>query len=134
MNNKKISFSKELDIIGINIYNPEGGFDVLKVENILKNIKINNSKYNLLLNHEPDQLKPVIEKQINLQLSGHTHNGQIWPFNHLIKLRYKYNYGLYNLNKNTTLYVSSGIGTWGPNIRIGSHNEIVVFTLKSKSK
>ena len=57
-------------------------------------------------------------------LSGHTHNGQIFPFNLLVKLQFKYIYGLYK-EKTSRLYVSSGIGCWGPKMRIGSNNEIV---------
>jgi hypothetical protein len=127
LHNEKIAFNEEFDIIGINFYNPDGSFDALNVSDILDDIEINNSKYNLILNHEAEQLDPVIDKKIDLQLSGHTHNGQIWPFNYLVRLRYKYIYGLYALSEDTSLYVSSGIGTWGPNIRVGSRNEIVLF-------
>jgi len=132
LNNEKIAFNDEFEIIGINIYDPNGSFDTLNVSDLLENIEIDDSKYNLLLNHEPDQLYPVIDKKIDLQISGHTHNGQIWPFNYLIKLRYKYIYGLYELSEDTRLYVSSGVGTWGPNIRVGSRNEIVLFNLEAK--
>ena len=57
-------------------------------------------------------------------LSGHTHNGQIFPFNLLVKLQFKYIYGLYK-DGTSNFYVSSGIGCWGPKMRIGSNNEIV---------
>ena len=134
LNNEKVTFNDEFEIIGINFYDPNGGFDPLDVSRLLENIKIDNSKYNLLLNHEPNQLNHVVDKKIDLQLSGHTHNGQIWPFNYLVKLRYKYMNGLYNLNKHTSLYVSSGVGAWGPNIRTGSKNEIVLFNLEAHSK
>ena len=57
-------------------------------------------------------------------LSGHTHNGQIFPFNFLVKLKFKFIYGIYEYKK-SKLYVSSGAGCWGPKLRIGSSNEIV---------
>ena len=57
-------------------------------------------------------------------LSGHTHNGQIFPFNFLVKLQFKHIYGLYE-KLNSKLYVSSGSGCWGPKMRLGSKNEIV---------
>ena len=64
-------------------------------------------------------------------LSGHTHNGQIFPFNFLVKLKYKYIYGMYH-QKNSSLYVSSGVGCWGPKMRLGTQNEIVSVFIKKK--
>ena len=61
-------------------------------------------------------------------LSGHTHNGQIFPFNLLVKLQFPQIYGLYK-EANNNLYVSSGVATWGPKIRIGSRNELIKFTI-----
>ena len=57
-------------------------------------------------------------------LSGHTHKGQIFPFNLLVKIKFKYLYGLYSRNS-SKLYVTSGVGCWGPKMRLGSQNEIV---------
>ena len=61
-------------------------------------------------------------------LSGHTHNGQIFPFNFIVKLKFKFVYGLYNKG-NSNLYVSSGVACWGPKIRLGSKNEVVHLKL-----
>ena len=64
-------------------------------------------------------------------LSGHTHNGQIFPFNFFVRLQYKNIYGLYAKFK-SKLYVSSGSGCWGPKMRLGSKNEIVdIIILKN---
>ena len=62
-------------------------------------------------------------------LCGHTHNGQIFPFNFLVRLKHKYMYGIFK-NKNSTLYVSSGIGCWGPKMRLGSNNELVQIIIR----
>ncbi|BDZ69689.1 hypothetical protein GCM10025861_02060 [Methanobacterium petrolearium] len=70
------------------------------------------------------------EAGIDLQLSGHTHNGQMIPFNVLVKLMFPYMTGLYEY-KGTKLYVSQGTGTWGPPMRLGSRCEITLITLKS---
>lgn len=134
LDNEKTNFSNEIDIIGIDFYKPENGFSAKKVEDLMRNIPIDNTKYNLLLNHEPAQLDAVVDRKIDLQVSGHTHAGQILPFNFFVKLRYKYIYGLYKLSENTQLYVTSGVGTWGPRIRTGSKNEIVLFHLEPASK
>lgn len=133
LDNEKISFNNEIDIIGIDFYNPQNAFKAKKVENLMQNIEVDDTKYNLLLNHEPAQLKPVVDRKIDLQVSGHTHAGQMWPFNYFVRLRYKYVYGLHKLSEYTQLYVTSGVGTWGPRIRVGSKNEIVVFHIKSQN-
>jgi len=67
---------------------------------------------------------------INLQLSGHTHKGQIFPFDFVTRLIYgKYNYGLHK-EGDFSIYTTSGTGVWGPTMRTGSRSEIVVITLK----
>ena len=85
--------------------------------------------FNLLIVHKPSIWKKVANNA-NLMLSGHTHNGQIFPFNFVVKLQFPQNYGLYK-NVNNFLYVSSGSATWGPKIRIGSNNEIIQIELKN---
>jgi len=79
--------------------------------------------FNLVLSHKPD-IWDNIKSKNDLMLSGHTHNGQIFPFNFLVKLKFKFIYGIYEYKK-SKLYVSSGAGCWGPKLRIGSSNEIV---------
>ena len=79
--------------------------------------------FNLVLSHKPD-IWDNIKNKNDLMLSGHTHNGQIFPFNFLVKLKFKFIYGIYEYKK-SKLYVSSGAGCWGPKLRIGSSNEIV---------
>ena len=61
-------------------------------------------------------------------LSGHTHNGQLMPFNLLVRLQFKAVYGRYDNGQNQA-YVSSGAGTWGPPMRLGTQNEIIHLTL-----
>ena len=85
--------------------------------------------FNLLIVHKPSIWNKVSTKA-NLMLSGHTHNGQIFPFNYVVKLKFPENYGLYK-RMNNHLYVSSGSATWGPKIRIGSNNEIIQVELKN---
>lgn len=71
----------------------------------------------------------VKELGIDLQLSGHTHNGQIFPFNLITRLIYNgYSYGLYQ-DGDFNLYATSGVGVWGPTMRTGSRSEIVLITL-----
>jgi uncharacterized protein len=84
----------------------------------------------ILLDHQPFNLKNLAEtNKIDLQISGHTHNGQLWPFTYIVKLIYELPFGYLKIN-NTHFYVSSGYGTWGPPIRIGNRPEIVLLNLK----
>jgi predicted MPP superfamily phosphohydrolase len=83
----------------------------------------------ILLDHEPYHLEEAEENGIDLQFSGHTHNGQLWPGNLLVKKMYELGYG-YKQKGNTHYFVSSGLGLWGPQFRIGTQSELVIFNIK----
>ncbi|MGO9136972.1 MAG: metallophosphoesterase [Syntrophales bacterium] len=89
---------------------------------------LSHRNFTLLLKH-----RPVIEKDsaghFDLQLSGHTHNGQIFPFNFVVRRFYPLIAGYFNLPNDAHLYVSRGTGTWGPPIRFLSPPEITVIDL-----
>lgn len=79
----------------------------------------------ILLDHQPYNLHES-QNKVDLQLSGHTHKGQFWPATSIVKSMYELAYGY--LKKGTThYYVSSGLGIWGPKIRLGSKSELVVI-------
>jgi uncharacterized protein len=83
----------------------------------------------ILLDHQPYNLSESSAAGVDLHLSGHTHNGQIWPISMLISRIYELPYGF--LKSGTTSYiVSSGFGLWGPRVRIGSRPEIVLIKMK----
>jgi predicted MPP superfamily phosphohydrolase len=86
----------------------------------------------ILLYHTPNTTLPELNDcGIGLQLSGHTHRGQLWPFNFIVKKIYKTHYGLFS-DGNTHIYVSRGTGTWGPPMRVGARPEITLITLRTK--
>ena len=93
--------------------------------------KINYSKYTILMYHRPTGYASAADRPIDLMVTGHTHAGQIFPFNLLTALVIKPVRGLHNYN-DTYLYISSGVGTWGPPMRLGSRSEIVKFVVKPK--
>ncbi len=80
----------------------------------------------LLLKHQPTIKE---DKFFNLQLSGHTHGGQIFPFMLIIRLFFPKPYGLYKLAENKSVYISPGAGTWGPPVRFLAPPEITVIDL-----
>ena len=101
-------------------------------ERSLQNIDFEKDKPSVLLYHLPRELEAAHNAGVNLQLSGHTHNGQMFPFKYLVKLQFPYIGGLYQY-KNTTLYVSQGTGTWGPPMRLGSRCEVTNLYLYAKN-
>ncbi len=82
-----------------------------------------------VLDHQPanDEVEQMVNTgRASFSFFGHTHKGQIWPLNYVTALVYKQDYG-YQLRNTTHLYVSSGLGLWGPPFRIGTDSEIVVI-------
>jgi len=87
----------------------------------------------LLLDHQPYDLSALAGTPVDLQLSGHTHNGQMWPFTIAVNKMFELSHG-YRKFGNTHVIVSSGFGIWGPRMRIGTRPEILSITLRGKSE
>lgn len=84
-----------------------------------------NSDYKtILLAHQPRFIEELGSYTPELILSGHTHGGQIWPFEYLVRLQQPYIKGLHQLSNGSYIYVNSGIGFWGPPMRLASQAEI----------
>lgn len=94
----------------------------------LRGLSVKKEMPSILLYHQPSGIEYAESAGINLQVSGHTHNGQLFPFNLLAKIFFPYINGLYRINS-MYLYVSPGTGTWGPPMRLGSQNEITLINL-----
>lgn len=82
----------------------------------------------IVLDHQPYKLEEAADLNVDLQLSGHTHNGQVFPGNLIVKQMFENPYG-YLLKNHTHVYVSSGLGIWGPLYRIGTRSELVTIRL-----
>jgi predicted MPP superfamily phosphohydrolase len=82
----------------------------------------------VLLAHQPQAVDEAMQKGIELQLSGHTHGGQLFPITGLVTARWRYSAGLYRVGEGH-VYVHRGTGFWGPPMRIGSPPEIAAITL-----
>lgn len=86
------------------------------------------SKPVILLDHQPANLDDAAKSGVDLELSGHTHNGQMWPLNHVTRLIWELSYG-YKKKGNTQYIVSSGYGLWGPRVRSGSRSEVLLLNI-----
>jgi predicted MPP superfamily phosphohydrolase len=114
-----------LNIIGLNYAESWDNRDLVKV--LVEKVGFIADKPSILLYHSPDQIDEFKEAGINLQLSGHTHRGQLFPFNYITKLIFRgLDYGLHE-DGDYTLYTTSGVGSWGPTMRTGNRPEIVVI-------
>lgn len=117
-----------LRLIGINFPYRGEHKDVLTVLGGLQDQYV--GKPNILLYHAPTKIEEIAKSGVNLMLSGHTHQGQQFPFQFITHMVHKgYDYGLYSFG-DFTLYTTSGVGTWGPTMRIGTQSEIVAITLE----
>ena len=84
----------------------------------------------LLLAHQPKQVGAAVAAGVDLQISGHTHGGQIWPFNFLVRVDQPVVQGLSRHGARTQLYTSRGTGFWGPPFRVFAPSEITLLTLR----
>jgi predicted MPP superfamily phosphohydrolase len=90
---------------------------------------IDTSRPIILLDHQPFDLGESEKQGVDLQLSGHTHNGQMWPLNYLTKKMFELSYGYMKRGK-THYIVSSGFGIWGPRVRSASRSEVLLINIK----
>ncbi len=83
----------------------------------------------IVMNHQPFNLDEAVTEGVDLHLSGHTHHGQLWPFNYVTNAIFELSWG-YLKKGGTNFYVSSGFGSWGPPVRLGNTPEVVIFNIK----
>ncbi|WP_163835360.1 metallophosphoesterase [Spartinivicinus ruber] len=141
---------KELHRLGIQVLHNErvsigegkNSFDLVGVDDLEANLAghghdlsrallgRDQSRPIVLLAHQPKVVVEAAQLGVDLQLSGHTHGGQIWPLAWLVRLQQRYVAGLY-IHEKTHLYVNRGAGYWGPPMRVGSKPEIARLTLRS---
>jgi predicted MPP superfamily phosphohydrolase len=89
---------------------------------------LDKNKTMILLDHQPFHLEEAEQNNIDLQISGHTHDGQFFPGHYFVGRMFEKGYGYLRKGK-TQYYVSSGLGIWGPQYRIGTQSELVVINL-----
>lgn len=124
LNNKSIHFD-DFTISGINDLIGEK-FKKFKPD--LSKLSYDENKFNILISHQPKIAKKYDLSNFDLILAGHTHAGQIFPFNFFVKLEQGYLHGLYKI-KNSLMYVSSGAGFWGASARLLAPSEIVLIKI-----
>lgn len=102
----------------------------LPVERLLESV---DKRYPIiLLDHQPYDLDRAARAGADLQFSGHTHRGQVWPMSWVVDHLFELSHGLKRIGE-STFYVSSGLSLWGPPFRIGTDSELVIFELRGNS-
>jgi predicted MPP superfamily phosphohydrolase len=126
---------KQLQIVGLThmiadraTYDMHASGNNPTIQETLPTLNIDKNRPSILLHHAPNGIKYASEAGIDLYLAGHTHAGQIFPFNLIAKMIFDYNSGLHTYNK-TKIFVSEGVGTFGPPFRIGTRSEIISIKL-----
>jgi hypothetical protein len=123
LNNEKITVDG-LQIVGVH-YRDSTNDDRFRAA--LRSAAVDRNRASILLTHAPDRVSITEQEGISLQLSGHTHGGQFFPFTWITSRLYgKFVYGLQRLG-NLMVYTSYGAGTWGPPLRVGTKPEIVLL-------
>jgi uncharacterized protein len=121
LNNEKIVLDG-LQLLGVHY---RDGARPERLRPILRHAAVVRERASILLNHGPHLLEIAEEEGISLQLSGHTHGGQFFPYTRIVSRIYgAYAYGLQRFGS-MLVYTSCGAGTWGPPVRVGTSPEIV---------
>ena len=126
LRNRTVMAGKQIAITGVD--DPAGGHAADPQTEAQLAAGLPKNKFALLLKHRP-VIDPDTKGAFDLQLSGHTHQGQIFPFGFLIRLLYPQDHGWHRIDDHGHLYISRGTGTWGPPIRILAPPEITVIDL-----
>lgn len=125
LNNEKVDI-QGLQIVGV--HDREAG-DPRQFRALLRQAELDGSRASILLAHQPSSVAIAEEMGISLQLSGHTHGGQIWPWTWAAtRVHGRFTYGMNRFGK-LLVYTSSGAGTWGVPMRVGTNSEIVLIHL-----
>jgi predicted MPP superfamily phosphohydrolase len=117
----------EVQVIGI-----DDSDQPAQVQRELAKLQVDTNAFVLLLYHRPLGLVDAAAAGVDLMISGHTHNGQIVPFNFVVKQAFEQTVGLFSEGL-TRLYVSPGTGTWGPVMRLGSKGEVTLFEVQAEA-
>lgn len=124
----RILRNEKVNVGNVQIVGIDDGVGRRNIGPILKSLNLDPKKYTILLHHRPIALEDANKYGVDLMLAGHTHGGQFFPFIMFARLIWRRAKGLYKY-KNTYLNTSTGIGTWGPPLRLGTNSEIVLIRL-----
>jgi predicted MPP superfamily phosphohydrolase len=127
LRNERVTIREGFDLAGTDDISARGGDHGQNIPKALQGRKTDRPV--VLMAHQPRSFKEAASLGVDLQLSGHTHGGQIYPFNYIVHIFEPYLAGLYR-EGNSQIYVSRGTGYWGPPMRLGAPAEITEIELR----
>ena len=130
LRNRYVTIDSILNLVGVDDITGERQFGIKNPPLEVITTGMDKSIPSILMNHTPVNLEEAEAAGIDLQLSGHTHKGQLFPLNFVTDAVYTVHSGYARLGR-MQIYVSNGVGTWGPPIRLGAPPEIVQIRLRS---
>ena len=107
-------------------------YDRADLDDIISADSLKRVSFSIAVDHQPTDLDEAVDMGFDYIFAGHTHKGQFWPGNYIVTKVHKYAYGLYTPTPKSSIYVSSGLGVWGPKYRIGSSSEIIVLDVRGQ--
>jgi uncharacterized protein len=130
----KVLLNEKIDVDGVGVavtgVDYKDTTDEARLSEIFDKLNLSSTQVNILLNHQPTGLKTAEAHNVSFQISGHTHQAQLYPLSLFTQLVFHgYDYGLKSYGK-MQVYTSSGVGTWGPPMRVGTASEIVRIKFK----
>ncbi|MFI3321773.1 MAG: metallophosphoesterase [Rikenellaceae bacterium] len=125
-----VAINDELLLLGRDDQYQERSTGRKSISSIVEGVDLEAFPFKIAVEHQPTTLDEAVDLGFDYLFAGHTHNGQLFPFNLLVKLQYKYTYGHYKPTDKSDIFISSGLGIWGPLFRIGSRSEIIVLDVK----
>ncbi|KAL0245341.1 hypothetical protein GEMRC1_009420 [Eukaryota sp. GEM-RC1] len=135
LKNEEFPISEQIQFFGIDDFPSDSDSSLEQLNSYLEHNATSSTELLIVLNHQPhdsiiDRLKRQQSSINYLFLAAHTHKGQAWPFTFFVPLFFSHFYGHYSHSDSFSTIVTSGVGTWGPPVRIGSRSEYVVIDIK----
>lgn len=124
LDDESVELEEQLVITGRN----DVSFNEEELKSILKQEQLD--QFNIVIDHNPKRVRESIDLNVEMQVSGHTHNGQLYPLNYAIDILFEVGYGHRKIEQ-TDIFVSGGIGGWGPQLRTSSNAEFSLIQLKA---
>jgi predicted MPP superfamily phosphohydrolase len=125
----RVMQNEKITVDGLHIAGVSWGDSLspMRLQAVLERMQFDPNEASILLNHMPSQLPLVERAGVSLQVSGHTHGGQVFPYTWMTRRIFgPFTYGLHRFGT-LQVYTSTGAGTWGPPMRVGTHPEIVLI-------
>jgi len=120
--------NRKVDLGGVELAGIDFDWSSKAFAGMIEKVRPSGGKYSVLMSHGPPAFDAAARAGFDLTLAGHTHGGQLWPFTAFGRLFVRYRAGMYE-REGKRLFVTTGTGTWGPPIRLGTSSELTIVDI-----